>query len=157
LTYYKKAALYAVSTNFTVESLKFYQRRIFKNMSLNSRLTQGLLSGIQQAAQAQNISIAPQKPTTLPAAAPQKPVTLPAAAPQTPVTLPATAPQKPVTLPAKVSQIPGDFPSKTPVGMCYVPFQQWETPLAENIGFEAGTIFPSLVLPFSTSKGCAVQ
>jgi hypothetical protein len=154
---------------------KIYQRRIFKNMSLNSRLTQGLLSSLQQATaqaqnvsiapqaqnvsiapQAQNISVAPQTPSTLPAAAPQKPSTLPAAAPQKPSTLPAAAPQKPATLPANVSQIPSDFPPSTPVGMCYVPFQQWETLLAENIGFEAGTIFPSLVLPFSASKGCAV-
>jgi hypothetical protein len=98
-----------------------------------------------------------QKPYTLPAAAPSKPVTLPAAAPQTPSTLPAAAPQKPVTLPASVSQIPGDFPKDTPIGMCYVPFQQWEAPLAENVGFETGTIFPSLVLPFNTSKGCAIK
>lgn len=41
------------------------------------------------------------------------------------------------------------FPAETPVGMCYVPFQQWETPYAENVGFERGTIFPSLDLPFT--------
>ena len=40
------------------------------------------------------------------------------------------------------------FPAETPVGMCYVPFQQWETPYAENAALERGTIFPSLDLPF---------
>ena len=40
------------------------------------------------------------------------------------------------------------FPAETPVGMCYVPFQQWETPYAENVALERGTIFPSLDLPF---------
>jgi hypothetical protein len=113
---------------------------------MNPKQSQGLIAALQQAA----VQAAAQNGT-------QRPSTLPAAAPQTPSTLPAAAAQKPVTLPANVSQIPGDFPPKTPIGMCYVPFQQWETPLAENIGFEAGTIFPGLVLPFSTSKGCAVQ
>lgn len=42
----------------------------------------------------------------------------------------------------------GAFPSETPVGMCYVPFQQWEPPYAENVAFERGTMFPSLDLPF---------
>ncbi|MDR0992931.1 MAG: spore coat associated protein CotJA [Ruminococcus sp.] len=115
-------------------------------MSTNSKQPQGLIAVLQQAAAQASALNGTQKPTTLPAAAPQAPVTLPAAALQTPT-----------TLPANVSQIPGDFPPKTPIGMCYVPFQQWETPLAENIGFEAGTIFPSLVLPFSTVRGCAVQ
>lgn len=41
------------------------------------------------------------------------------------------------------------FPSETPIGMCYVPFQQWETPYAENVAFERGTIFPALDLPFT--------
>ncbi|MGN0674473.1 MAG: spore coat associated protein CotJA [Oscillospiraceae bacterium] len=40
------------------------------------------------------------------------------------------------------------FPAETPIGMCYVPFQQWEIPYAENIALERGTIFPSLDLPF---------
>jgi hypothetical protein len=40
------------------------------------------------------------------------------------------------------------FPAETPIGMCYVPFQQWETPFAENVALEKGTIFPSLDLPF---------
>lgn len=40
------------------------------------------------------------------------------------------------------------FPAETPIGMCYVPFQQWEEPYAENIALERGTMFPSLDLPF---------
>jgi hypothetical protein len=40
------------------------------------------------------------------------------------------------------------FPAEMPIGMCYVPFQQWETPYAENVALEKGTIFPSLDLPF---------
>jgi hypothetical protein len=115
----------------------------------------------------------PQRPVTLPATVdqiPQRPVTLPATVeqiPQRPVTLPATVdqiPQRPVTLPATVDQIPTApvtlpatvFPDKMPVGMCYVPIQEWEEPYEENLGFEAGTIFPSLVLPFDAEKGCAV-
>lgn len=45
------------------------------------------------------------------------------------------------------------FPANTPVGMCYVPFQQWETPYAENIALERGTMFPSLDLPFCGKEG----
>lgn len=40
------------------------------------------------------------------------------------------------------------FPEETPVGMCYVPFQQWEMPYAENTALERGTMFPSLDKPF---------
>ncbi len=40
------------------------------------------------------------------------------------------------------------FPEETPIGMCYVPFQQWETPYAENMALERGTMFPSLDKPF---------
>ena len=40
------------------------------------------------------------------------------------------------------------FPPETPIGMAYVPFQQWEETLPENTALENGTIFPSLVLPF---------
>lgn len=40
------------------------------------------------------------------------------------------------------------FPDEAPVGMCYVPFQQWETPYAENMALERGTMFPSLDKPF---------
>lgn len=45
------------------------------------------------------------------------------------------------------------FPANTPVGMCYVPFQQWETPYAENIALERGTMFPSLDQPFCGKEG----
>ncbi len=41
-----------------------------------------------------------------------------------------------------------EFPAQTPIGMCYVPFQQWETPYDENVALERGTMFPSLDLPF---------
>lgn len=40
------------------------------------------------------------------------------------------------------------WPAEMPIGMCYVPFQQWEKPYAENVALERGTIFPSLDLPF---------
>lgn len=44
------------------------------------------------------------------------------------------------------------FPTETPVGMTYVPFQQWEAVYSENMAFERGTIFPSLYLPFSCEE-----
>ena len=44
------------------------------------------------------------------------------------------------------------FPAETPVGMTYVPFQQWEATYSENMAFERGTIFPSLYLPFSCEE-----
>ena len=40
------------------------------------------------------------------------------------------------------------FPSKTPLGMAYVPFQQWGDMFPEDEGFEKGTIFPELDFPF---------
>ncbi|MBQ7981089.1 MAG: spore coat associated protein CotJA [Oscillospiraceae bacterium] len=46
------------------------------------------------------------------------------------------------------------FPEETPLGMCYVPFQQWETPYAENTALEQGTMFPSLVMPFCGKESC---
>lgn len=42
----------------------------------------------------------------------------------------------------------GRFPEKTPLGMAYVPFQEWETPYDDNIAIMRGTIFPALDLPF---------
>lgn len=45
-------------------------------------------------------------------------------------------------------RVEGAFPPETPIGMAYVPFQQWEEPLPENTALENGTVFPSLVLPF---------
>lgn len=35
-----------------------------------------------------------------------------------------------------------------PVGMGYVPMQNWETVFPMEIGFQKGTIFPSLDYPF---------
>ena len=40
------------------------------------------------------------------------------------------------------------FPAETPLGMSYVPFQQWETPYDEIVAFSRGTMFPKLDLPF---------
>lgn len=40
------------------------------------------------------------------------------------------------------------FPKQTPIGMAYVPFQSWEKPYDDNVGFVRGTIFPSLDKPF---------
>jgi len=40
------------------------------------------------------------------------------------------------------------FPKETPIGMAYVPFQQWEKPYDDAVGFVRGTIFPSLDKPF---------
>lgn len=48
------------------------------------------------------------------------------------------------------SRPPGsDFgPPHYPVGMGYVPVQDWETPYPMDQGFRFGTIFPSLNYPF---------
>lgn len=40
------------------------------------------------------------------------------------------------------------FPAETPLGMSYVPFQQWETPYDDAVALSRGTIFPNLDLPF---------
>ncbi len=50
--------------------------------------------------------------------------------------------------PGMNSAIKSPFPAQTPVGMAYVPFQQWEPTYTENEALEKGTIFPSLFLPF---------
>jgi hypothetical protein len=96
------------------------------------------------------------------------------------VTLPASVWQIPgynggtsgiTTLPANVSELPTvgistlpapapefkDCLQNFPLAMCYVPMQKWETPYKETVGFEAGTIFPSLNLKFDAEKGCAVK
>jgi hypothetical protein len=94
-------------------------------------------------------------------------VTLPAAVWQIPsngtsniTTLPASVADLPttgaVTLPAPKPDYKaclGNFP----LAMCYVPMQKWETPYSENIGFQTGTIFPSLDFKFDAEKGCAVK
>lgn len=46
------------------------------------------------------------------------------------------------------------FPEKTPIGMAYVPFQQWEEPYDLDTAFPIGTIFPSLNLPYRGGAGC---
>ncbi|MGN0585391.1 MAG: spore coat associated protein CotJA [Ruminococcus sp.] len=41
------------------------------------------------------------------------------------------------------------FPKETPIGMAYVPYQQWEQTYDAKEGFSRGTIFPELDLPFA--------
>ena len=36
----------------------------------------------------------------------------------------------------------------TPIGMAYVPYQQWDTTFSAEEGFPKGTIFPQLYKPF---------
>ena len=40
------------------------------------------------------------------------------------------------------------LPKDMPVGMAYVPFQQWDTPYEGAVGYSRGTIFKELDLPF---------
>lgn len=40
------------------------------------------------------------------------------------------------------------FPEKTPIGMAYVPYQQWDEIYDANEGFCRGTMFPLLDYPF---------
>lgn len=40
------------------------------------------------------------------------------------------------------------FPENTPIGMAYVPYQQWGEIYAANDGFCRGTMFPELDYPF---------
>jgi hypothetical protein len=47
------------------------------------------------------------------------------------------------------------FPSQITLAQAYVPRQGWETPLPPEDALEAGTVFPSLVLPFMKGKGGA--
>lgn len=48
----------------------------------------------------------------------------------------------------------GQWPSmdRFPVGMGYVPMQNWEEPYPMEQGFHRGTIFPSLDLPFMMGR-----
>ena len=48
----------------------------------------------------------------------------------------------------RCEQPQGKFPQNTPIGMAYVPFQEWEEPYDENTALMKGTIFPSLDKPF---------
>lgn len=40
------------------------------------------------------------------------------------------------------------FPEKTPIGMAYVPYQQWGEIYDAKEGFNRGTMFPELDYPF---------
>lgn len=40
------------------------------------------------------------------------------------------------------------FPANTPIGMAYVPFQQWTDVYSEDDAFMNGTLFPELNFPF---------
>ena len=48
---------------------------------------------------------------------------------------------------------PTVFPAVTPVGMAYVPFQQWGNVYKSGEGFEKGTMFPVLYMPFAPDGG----
>lgn len=53
--------------------------------------------------------------------------------------------------PASDSECPIDF-SNYPVGMAYVPMQQWGKTYDLDTGFSRGTIFPDLDLPFLAGR-----
>lgn len=42
----------------------------------------------------------------------------------------------------------GKFPAETPLGMAYVPFQEWEKTYDAQAALSRGTVFPSLDKPF---------
>ncbi len=46
------------------------------------------------------------------------------------------------------------FPALILLASSYTPFQAWEEPLDECAALEAGTVFPSLVMPFVMGYGC---
>ncbi len=46
------------------------------------------------------------------------------------------------------------FPASTPLGMAYVPFQQWGEPFDAETALSRGTLFPELDLPFM-GGGCS--
>lgn len=58
------------------------------------------------------------------------------------------------TLPSKFSVSSADsqersrFPADTPLGMAYVPFQQWGEVYEPDKAFCEGTLFPELNFPF---------
>ncbi len=51
------------------------------------------------------------------------------------------------------SQPVGRFPTQTPIGMCYVPMQEWREIYDEQTGLERGTIFQQLDKPFTGERG----
>jgi len=54
----------------------------------------------------------------------------------------------PETTKVKSNTVMTPFPKETPIAMAYVPFQMWEKPYDDAVGFVRGTIFPSLDKPF---------
>ncbi len=59
--------------------------------------------------------------------------------------------------PAENTKPTSVFPAVTPPGMAYVPFQQWGEVYSSEKGFQNGTMFPVLDLPFapdSVGGGC---
>lgn len=47
----------------------------------------------------------------------------------------------------------GTFPAKLSLAMAYIPYQSWEKPMSAADALKAGTVFPSLVKPFTMGKG----
>lgn len=45
-------------------------------------------------------------------------------------------------------QAEGEFPKEAPVGMLYVPYQQWRKVYEPMVGLERGTVFEELDKPF---------
>ena len=46
------------------------------------------------------------------------------------------------------------FPDKTPIGMAYVPVQQWGQIYEAGEALCRGTVFPELDYPFTGGAGC---
>lgn len=55
--------------------------------------------------------------------------------------------------PAEISA----FPASVSLASAYIPWQNWETPCMPCEALKAGTVFPSLVMPFTCGKGGAVH
>lgn len=47
------------------------------------------------------------------------------------------------------------LPDQMPLGMAYVPYQQWEEPYDADTAFPVGTMFPALDNPFRGGGSCA--
>ena len=47
----------------------------------------------------------------------------------------------------------GIFPARLSLAMAYVPYQTWEETMTPADALNAGTAFPSLVMPFMMEKG----
>ncbi len=44
------------------------------------------------------------------------------------------------------------FPAETPVGMAYVPYQQWKNVYEPSVALDRGTVFEDLDKPFLGEK-----